>query len=103
MTTLVVSANAQNDIDQILDYLVREAGVATTARYAERFRQSIALLVDFPRSGAPRPSLGSSARIAIVYPYVVIYDYDTIDNAVIVLRIVHGKRNITRRLIKGPQ
>jgi len=36
--------------------------------------------------------------VAIVLPYIVIYDHE--DNAVRVLRVLHGKRNITRDLIR---
>jgi plasmid stabilization system protein ParE len=33
-----------------------------------------------------------------VLPYIVIYDHE--DEAVTVLRVLHGKRNITRHLIR---
>ena len=48
--------------------------------------------------GPPRSALGPKTRIAIVFPYLVIYDYE--DDVVTVLRVLHGKRNITRNLIR---
>jgi plasmid stabilization system protein ParE len=34
-----------------------------------------------------------------VAPYVIVYDYA--DGIVTVLRVLHGKRDITRRLVRG--
>lgn len=43
--------------------------------------------------------LGPKIRIALVLPYLVIYE-NTDDGSVAVLRVLHGKRNITRDLIR---
>jgi toxin ParE1/3/4 len=103
VTRLVFSDFAEVDLNNVLNYLEREAGPLTSARYAERFRASIVQLIEYPGSGAPRRSLGLTTRIMIVYPYVLIYDYDEFEKLVIVLRIIHGRRNITKRLIRqGP-
>ena len=99
MTRLIVSRQAETDIDEVLNYLEREAGVRTARSYAERFRKSIELLTEFPGGGALRPALGPKARISIVYPYVLIYDYDEGGDTLAILRIVHGRRNITKRLV----
>ena len=53
----------------------------------------------FPRSGARRPGLGRNARIGVIAPYVVIYDYKR--DEVLIQRIIDGRRNITRRLMRG--
>lgn len=66
-------------------------------RYNAAFRQAFQRLADFPGSGSPRPALGASIRIALVHPFVVIYDHD--ESIVTILRILHGKRNITRDLM----
>lgn len=100
MTRVIVSADAEADLDSILDYLALNAGRLTAAAYAERFAAAIEHLGDFPGAGASRPALGPAARIAIVYPYVLIYDFALGDDAAIVLRVLHGKRNITEHMIK---
>jgi toxin ParE1/3/4 len=56
-------------------------------------------------SRCPRPArrgkpLGPDAHIAIVYPYVLIYDYVQANDTVTLLRVLHGRRNITRDLLK---
>jgi toxin ParE1/3/4 len=99
MTRLVVTADAEADLDAILSYLESEAGSLVTERYAQRFRTTIVRIIDFPESGAPRPIFGPEARIAIVYPYLVIYDYDREGDVATLLRILHGKRNISEDLL----
>jgi len=44
--------------------------------------------------------LGARTRIAIVQPYLLIYDYAPGDDALTLLRILHGRRNITRALLR---
>jgi plasmid stabilization system protein ParE len=100
MTRLVVTADAAADTTDILIYLEREAGPVVAQAYGERFRAAAMRLVDFPASGAPRPVLGDDARIVIVAPYLLIYDYIPGGDVVTLLRILHGRRNITRDLLR---
>ena len=99
MTRLIVSREAETDLDKVLDYLEQEAGARTALSYAQRFRKSIEFIAEYPGGGAPRPALGPNARISIVYPDVLIYDYDEEIDTGTLLRIVHGRRNITKRLV----
>ena len=96
MTRLVVTAAANNDVDKILGYLRRVAGARVAAGYGDRFSRTLDGLLRFPEAGSPRPALGSKARIAIVSPYLLIYEYERQDDALILLRILHSRRNITR-------
>ena len=43
----------------------------------------------------------AGVRIGIVPPYIVIYRYTEDNDIVTILRIVHGRRNITRTLAEG--
>lgn len=101
MADLVVTELAAGDIAAILLYLAREAGIATAERYARAFDTLYERLTDFPAIGSLRPSLGEDVRICIVSPYIVIYDYAPATNTVTILRVVHGRRNITLKLIGG--
>jgi toxin ParE1/3/4 len=100
MTRLVVTADAEVDTSSILDYLEQEAGQRIAEQYGRRFYRTIERLLDAPQSGAPRPALGADVRIAIVSPYVVIYEYAMSDDTVVLLRILHGHRNITGDLLR---
>ncbi|MEA2903945.1 MAG: toxin ParE1/3/4 [Alphaproteobacteria bacterium] len=99
MTRLIVAADADADFDDILAYLQEEAGLVVADDYDKRLCETIERLVDLPESGAPRPLLGLSIRIAVVSPYVVIYDYSRDDDTLTLLRILHGRRDITEDLL----
>lgn len=100
MARLIATARFRSDTDDILDYLERLAGSRVAENYGHRFRATIDRLVQFPQSGAPRPALGQNARIAIVSPYILIYDYTAEDETVVLLRVLHERRNITRTLVR---
>jgi toxin ParE1/3/4 len=44
-------------------------------------------------------ALGSNIRIGIVSPYIVIYRHSEGDDTVTLLRIVHGRRKITGKML----
>jgi len=54
-----------------------------------------------PDSGAPRPAYGQHVRIGLVWPYVVVYRHVPNSDLVGVIRVVHGSRHITRKLLAG--
>lgn len=100
MTRVVVSTLAASDLDQILDPLQREAGAKTALRYAKRFSQVIERLGHFPLHAPARPALGVDTRIYMIYPYLIIYDFVAADDRVVLLRILHGKRDMSERILK---
>jgi toxin ParE1/3/4 len=100
MTRLIVTAEAEADTRDILAYLEREAGPLIAEKYGRRFRLTLERLLDMPGTGAPRPALGPNVRIAIVYPYILIYDHAPDEDSLALLRILHGRRNISRDLLR---
>jgi toxin ParE1/3/4 len=96
---VVIASSADADYAEILTDLVARAGLRTATKYNELFERLYDRLADHPHSGAPRPVLGRSIRIGIVAPYIVIYR-DEDDNIVTVLRIVHGRRRITGKMLQ---
>jgi toxin ParE1/3/4 len=85
------------DTREILLVLAEKAGRPVAVAYFERFSATFERIATFPDSGAPRLSLGDAVRLAVVHPYVVIYRRSR-DGAQI-MRVLHGRRNITRRLL----
>ena len=98
MARIVVTERAKHDVRRILPDLNERAGFRVAARYASEFKAAYRRLAKVPASGPPRPVLGPKTRIAIVLPYIVIYDQE--DDAITVLRVLHGRRNITRDLVR---
>jgi toxin ParE1/3/4 len=68
-------------------------------KFRDLFQKLYERLADHPDSGAPRPTLGQNVRIGVVAPYIVIYRHDETNGIVNVLRIVHGRRRITAKMI----
>jgi plasmid stabilization system protein ParE len=99
---LVVTADAEADTSEILEHLEKVAGPRVAEDYGRRLRLAIERLVAAPRAAAPRPVFGARSRMVVVYPYVLIYDYARDDNTVTLLRILHGRRDITPALVRGP-
>ncbi len=53
-----------------------------------------------PGTAAPRPALGTNIRTTIVKPYLIIHEHERGDEELYVLRVVHGRRNITAEMLK---
>lgn len=97
MATVLVTEPAKQHVRDILSDLNQRAGYAIASRYAVDFKAAYRALAQFPGSGPPRPALGPNARIKIVYPYVIVYDHE--GDTAMVLRVLHGRREITIKLI----
>jgi toxin ParE1/3/4 len=102
MARIVVAASADADTEGILTYLTAEAGWRTAAKYDALFERLFDRLAAHPAIGAPRHALGRDIRIGIVSPTIVIYRHTRADDTVTVLRVVHGRRRITGRLLTVP-
>jgi toxin ParE1/3/4 len=100
MTRLVVTTDADSDFDDTIAYLQRQAGERVAADYGRQFDLVLHRVCQFPRSGSPRPALGAMTRVVRVSPYLVIYDYSIENDTVVLLRILHERRNITRSLLR---
>ena len=98
MARVVVSAPADSDRRDIVDYLAAHAGYVTAERYNAAFSTVYRRLADFPDIGSPRPALGDFVRVAFVHPFLVIYEHT--DDLVTIFRVLHGRRDVTRDLLK---
>jgi toxin ParE1/3/4 len=94
------SSAADADLLEIAEYLRNKAGNVTLAEYEAAFSRVIALFAAHPEIGAPRPKLGRSIRLNVVDPYNVYSEYDPTTDTVTVLRVLHGRRKITRRMMR---
>ena len=96
MTRLVVTRRAKQDFDDIDQYLTQRGGARVALRYAEKFRKQLITIVDFG-SGTRRPQLGRNVRFTVTSPYLLIYHCE--HDAVTLMRILDGRRRITRKLV----
>jgi toxin ParE1/3/4 len=99
VTRLVVSRDAEKDLATILAYLKDEANAIVAEEFGHDLRRTLLRLLQFPESGALRPELGPHMRLAIVYPYLLLYDHAASQVELTLLRILHGKSNITAEIL----
>lgn len=100
MPRVVITPRADRDIVLILDYLIRTAGPRVARKYADAFDEAIGRLEDMPGTAAPRPELGPHVRITVVSPYLIVHEHQRGGQELYVLRVVHGRRNITADILK---
>ena len=99
MTRVIVTPPADADVAAIITWLDAEAGHKIADRYVASFERLYDSLTSHPGIGAPRPELGANIRIGVVPPYIVIYRHTKRDDTAYILRIIHGHRKITGKLL----
>lgn len=100
MARVILTSLADADAAYVITDLGAKAGANAADRYDTDFDKLYERLARYPESGAPRFILGPHVRICVVSPYVVIYEYRETTDIVTIMRIVHGRRKITRRLLR---
>jgi plasmid stabilization system protein ParE len=94
MTEIEFAPRARTDLDDIERYLRREAGQRITKNILRRIRDRVAVLADHPRAGRIREEYGER-RLLSCRPYVIyVIRAHAAQETVVVLRIVHGARDI---------
>ncbi len=99
MTRFVIAAIADADRAEIIEELAAKAGAFTARKYDDRFEQLYDRLELYPQSCPLRPVLGHEIRLGVVTPFVIIYRYAEIDDTVTVLRLIDGRRDISKKLL----
>ena len=102
MARVVITGPADADTAVIISDLAAKAGAIVAERYDAELDALYRRLERFPESGSPRPKLGRLVRIGLVSPYVVFYRHAPDDDVVAVIRILHGRRRVTRRMLNQP-
>ncbi len=83
------------DLRSIRDDITAEGRPTAAKRLAKKIRDSVLRLQAYPNSGRPVPEFpGARYREVIVTPYRVVYELT--ESKVVVLRVWHGRRDLTR-------
>src|SRR5262245_16388347 len=99
MGELRFSPAAARDLEKITEDIEAAAGARVALKFVARLRRSLETLANNPLAGRRRANLGTEVRSWAVRPYVTFYRPNGPDAEII--RIVHGRRRITRRLLRG--
>jgi toxin ParE1/3/4 len=82
---------AEADIEGIGDRIA-ERNPARAVTYVRELRGRCLSIGEFPHAGPPRPQWGEGVRIAVHGKYLIVYRVR--DEAVQILRVVHGARDL---------
>lgn len=98
MSRYVLTAEAQQDIRQIRDHLLQEAGVRVTRRVMASLGAAFRSLVRTPGQGHRRGdlTLREELRFWVVFSYLVVYRIDR--RPLTIIAVVHAKRNFKEML-----
>ena len=87
-----VAPEALSDIDQIMLYIARDS-TQNALKVWERLEDAFGRLGEYPGLGHTREDLrDDTARVFPVYNYLIIYDSAV--RPVLILRVVHGSRDL---------
>ena len=95
---IVYSAAARDDLTKVTLDLSSERGVEFARSYVANLRSRIETLSTSPKRYRVRPRYGKGVRLRPELPYNVFYQANL--DHVLVVRILHGRRKITRRTIE---
>jgi toxin ParE1/3/4 len=79
---------ALRDIEQIVDYIARESGLAQADRFLTRLDAKFAKIAQFPNLGRQRNEILPGLRSFSIDQYLILYI--PVDQDVDILRIVSG-------------
>lgn len=89
---------ADRDIDGHVAYLAEQAGEAVATRFLDALERTLGSLEDAPAIGKPRslddPRLAGLRALPVAGFRRVLVFYVTLDDAVEVVRVLHGARDI---------
>jgi toxin ParE1/3/4 len=93
---IIFTEAASRDLDEIGDYLEAMAGSEVAERFVEEVIETAETLRTIPVRQHERRELGAGLRSIRVRSYMIFYRVD--GDAVSILRVLHGSRNITSKL-----
>ncbi|MEQ1719308.1 MAG: type II toxin-antitoxin system RelE/ParE family toxin [Hyphomicrobium sp.] len=99
MARIQFSVQFRRDFNVVIKRLAEVAGEPVARKYNLDVRRSVRQLADNPGIGAPRRKIGARIRMLVVSPYLIFYEGGPKAKSVTVLRIIDGRRRITRRTI----
>jgi toxin ParE1/3/4 len=93
MNRVVVAPSARDDLDRIWDYIAIESESPIAAeKLLDRIHETFAQIARNPGSGTTCEWLRPGLRRFPVWPYIIFYTPQR--DAVEILRVLHGARNI---------
>ena len=95
MLPVIRAPSAEADLTEILDYL-NERSPPAARRFATALTERCRLLGTSPKMGRARDEIAPGVRSVVVEKYIVLYR--PTPEAVLILRIMHGSRDLSNAI-----
>ena len=89
-----LSAEADNDLEEIFDYTDHEFGIDQAIKYLSAFDDTFEQLLKNPQIGRERKEIRDGLRSTIKYMHVVFYRI--LEDRIRIVRILHGSRDLPK-------
>jgi toxin ParE1/3/4 len=94
LSVFSLTDQARTDLAEISDYLEDHADEEAATRLIEAVHRACSLIADSPAIGRSLPDFGPGIRVYVLGSYQIFYR--DLPSAVLVLRVLHERRNIRR-------
>jgi len=91
------SPRAVRDLEEIGDYIARDNPLRAVT-FIQEIRDCCARIVENPQAAPLRSELGEGIRMAVFERYLIFYRQ--MDDALLIVRILHGARDIQELFLK---
>ena len=98
--TLVLSAEAQDDLEDIFSYTLQTWGLEQLSEYSALINSTLAAIADNPNLGHSRPEIESRYRCLGAGHHLIFYRVG--EATVYVVRILYGRMDVSRHLRDTP-
>lgn len=97
---VTISEQARANLRSIYAHSYAQWGEEQATRYDDALDAAIDRIGDHPNIGKRLPHLGPSVHRLVCQSHVIVYERVS-DDEIEILRIVHGNRRLTKRLLAG--
>lgn len=84
---------ARRDLNSIFDWIADDSGSRRARAVLERMEQAFGRLAIFPGMGPVHPEYAGSPRVFPISPWMIVYKQ--LDDCVLILRVVDGRRDLS--------
>lgn len=92
--TLRLTHAADADLDEIIEYIDDEAGPEIATRFADALDAELARLAHLGHGGVSREAVSPGLRLTVFGNYCIYFRLT--DKETIIVRVLHGARDITK-------
>ena len=100
--TIVLSLDAERDLDLLFDWIARESGPERAEAILRRIGETLELLAQMSRIGRVRADLDGEPRAFAIWPWLIVYEPLSEGQGIVVWRAIDGRRDLPRHIRREP-